>query len=214
MPTRTTVSAVFRAASGIPITRQVNMQSSLPVFYEGRGSDGRTPWLTVTDLSLIQDVKLSGRFTGQFVLNVLNLFDQSQITDVFRVETRANLPIGHLENVLRGLRYPAADHREQHPARSAVPAGQRVAGAARSAPRLQADVLSRTLDRKQAARRPRACGAFLFKSSLAQSEQSLQQIAQQFPVIRPSNWYQSFKFLGATYSSLGYFVPVRLRSIH
>ena len=32
------------------------MQSSLPVFYEGRGSDGRTPWLTVTDLSLIQDV--------------------------------------------------------------------------------------------------------------------------------------------------------------
>ena len=103
MPTRTTVSAVFRAASGIPITRQVNMQSSLPVFYEGRGSDGRTPWLTVTDLSLIQDVKLSGRLTGQFVLNVLNLFDQSQTTDVARVETRANLPIGSLENFFAGF---------------------------------------------------------------------------------------------------------------
>jgi hypothetical protein len=79
------------------------MQSSLPVFYEGRGSDGRTPWLTVTDLSLIQDVKLSGRFSGQFVLNVLNLFDQSQTTDVARVETRANLPIDHLETFFAGF---------------------------------------------------------------------------------------------------------------
>ena len=90
LPTRTTIGAVLRAASGIPITRQANMQSSLPVFYDGRGSDGRTPWLTVTDLSLIQDIKLSGRFSGQVVLNVLNLFDQSQVTDVFRVQTRAN----------------------------------------------------------------------------------------------------------------------------
>lgn len=103
LPSRTTIGAVFRTASGIPITRQANMQSSLPVFYNGRGSDGRTDWLSVTDLSLIQDVRLGGRFSGQFVLNVLNLFDQSQTTDKFRVQTRANVPIDRLETFFAGF---------------------------------------------------------------------------------------------------------------
>ena len=97
------MAGVLRAASGIPITRQVNMQSSLPVFYEGRESDGRTPWLSVADISILQDVKLAGRFSGQSVLNVLNLFDQSQVTDDFRVQTRANLPIGNLETFFAGF---------------------------------------------------------------------------------------------------------------
>jgi hypothetical protein len=103
LPTRTTLGGVLRAASGIPVTRQANMQSSLPVFYNGRESDGRTPWLTVTDISILQDVPLSGRFSGQFVLNVINLFDQSQVTDRFRVQTRANVPIPNLETFFAGF---------------------------------------------------------------------------------------------------------------
>ena len=93
MPTRTTiVPAVFRAASGIPITRQANMNSSLPVFYNGRESDGRTTWLTVTDLSLLQDVRLSGAGSpDSSCLNVLNLFDQASVTDKFRVQTLGNV---------------------------------------------------------------------------------------------------------------------------
>ena len=85
LPTRTILSGVFRAASGIPITRQVNMISSLPVFYLGRQSDGRTPWLSVFDLSVQQDIPLGGRLRGQVSVNVLNLFDQKEVTDVFRV---------------------------------------------------------------------------------------------------------------------------------
>jgi len=93
-PTRTTLGAVFRAGQGIPITRQVNMISSLPVFYEGRESDGRTDWLTVTDLNIAQDIPLGGsRVKAQVALNVLNLFDQSTATDNWRVETRQNLPV-------------------------------------------------------------------------------------------------------------------------
>ena len=92
-PTRTTASGVFRAASGIPISRTANMISSLPVFYQGRESDGRTPWLTVFDLSLMQDVPLGGRLRGQVSLNVLNLFDQKGVTDLFRPSTRQNMPI-------------------------------------------------------------------------------------------------------------------------
>jgi hypothetical protein len=79
------------------------MQSSLPVFYNGRESDGRTNWLSVTDISVLQDVRLSGRFSGQFVINVLNLFDQAQTTDKFRVETRANVPIPQLETFFAGF---------------------------------------------------------------------------------------------------------------
>ena len=78
IPTRTILSGVFRAASGIPITRQVNMISSLPVFYIGRQSDGRTPWLSVFDLSVQQDIPLGGRLRGQVSVNVLNLFDQKE----------------------------------------------------------------------------------------------------------------------------------------
>jgi hypothetical protein len=103
LPTRTTIAGVFRAASGIPITRQVNMISSLPVFYEGRNSDGRTPWVTVTDLNLQQDIPLgSNRVRAQLALNVLNLFDQSGVTDVWRVETRQNLPVD-LETFFAGF---------------------------------------------------------------------------------------------------------------
>jgi hypothetical protein len=101
-PTRTTVAGVFRAASGIPITRQANMISSLPVFYLGRGNDGRTPWLSVWDLNVAQDIPLGGRVRGQVSLNVLNLFDQKEITDAFRVATRQNLPI-ELEEFFAGF---------------------------------------------------------------------------------------------------------------
>jgi Carboxypeptidase regulatory-like domain/TonB dependent receptor-like, beta-barrel/TonB-dependent Receptor Plug Domain len=94
LKSQTTLAAVFRAASGIPITRQVNMISSLPVFYNGRLSDGRTQWLTLTDLSVQQDIPMPGsRLKGQLSLNVLNLFDQNGVTDVFRVQTRENLPV-------------------------------------------------------------------------------------------------------------------------
>jgi hypothetical protein len=102
LPTNTTIGGVLRFASGIPITRQVNMISSLPVFYEGRESDGRTDWLSVADLSLQQDIPLGSRLRGQVSLNVLNLFDQSSATDVWRTETRQNLPVA-LETFFAGF---------------------------------------------------------------------------------------------------------------
>lgn len=102
LPSRTTLAGVFRASSGIPITRQANMISSLPVFYLGRESDGRTPWLTVTDVSLQQDVPLGARLRGQVNVNILNVFDQKKVTDVFRSATRQNLPIP-LESFFAGF---------------------------------------------------------------------------------------------------------------
>jgi hypothetical protein len=78
------------------------MVSSTPVFYKGRLSDGRTPWLTVFDLNLTQDVKIGRGFRGQVGVNVLNLFDQKGVTDVFRTATRQNVPVP-LETFFAGI---------------------------------------------------------------------------------------------------------------
>ncbi|MBP1634627.1 MAG: hypothetical protein H6Q10_1201 [Acidobacteria bacterium] len=101
-PTKTLVSGVWRAASGIPESRTANMVSSTPVFYWGRMSDGRTPWLTLLDLNLVQDIPLGRRLRGQIGLNVLNVFDQKGITDVYRPATRQNVPVP-LEEFFAGV---------------------------------------------------------------------------------------------------------------
>ena len=93
LPTRTGVGLVFRATSGIPISRVTNFQSSLPVFFDGRLTDGRTPFFTQTNLQLTQDVPLPGHTTAQVLLNVENLFDQDETLDVFRNLTRDNVVI-------------------------------------------------------------------------------------------------------------------------
>lgn len=91
--TKTMVAGAWRAHSGIPISRDADMVGTTPVFYKGRMSDGRTPWLTVFDLNVVQDVPLGRRFHGQIGLNVLNVFDQKGITDMFRTATRQTVPV-------------------------------------------------------------------------------------------------------------------------
>jgi hypothetical protein len=93
LPTKTVIGGVWRGASGIPISRTANMVSSTPVFYQGRLSDGRTPWLTVFDLTLNQDIPLGQKFRGQIGINILNVFDQKGVTDVWRPATRQNVPV-------------------------------------------------------------------------------------------------------------------------
>jgi hypothetical protein len=72
------------AFSGTPITRQVpiNTTSRYPVRYAGRGSDGRTPFLTQTDLFVQHGFKVGGSRVLQVEANVLNLFNQSTANSV------------------------------------------------------------------------------------------------------------------------------------
>jgi hypothetical protein len=93
LPTNTTVGLVYSIKSGIPISRVTNMQSSTPVFFAGRLSDGRTPVFSQTDLQLQQDIPLPGNTRAQFLVNVLNVFDQDTTLDVFRNYTRDIVPI-------------------------------------------------------------------------------------------------------------------------
>jgi hypothetical protein len=72
-------------ASGVPVSRfatvtqQIGDQSIFgiaPMFYAGRGSDGRTPALSQTDLRLQYTLKLGSARRLAFGLDVLNLFNQ------------------------------------------------------------------------------------------------------------------------------------------
>jgi hypothetical protein len=64
-------------ASGLPVTREIGIYppNTLPVQYLGRGSDGRTPTFSQTDLYVQHQVNLGER-NFQVFLNVLNLFNQ------------------------------------------------------------------------------------------------------------------------------------------
>ena len=89
----TTVSGNLYLASGTPISRTADMQSSTPVIYLGRESDGRTPFLSQFDLFAQHDIKFEGGRSLSFSVNILNLFDQDTELNQFAAYTRDVLPI-------------------------------------------------------------------------------------------------------------------------
>ncbi len=91
LPWGTTLAANQYVATGTPISRQVS-NFGLPFFYRGRGSEGRTPAYSQTDMYLQHEVRLGGQKL-QFGLNVLNLFDQKTVTDIFNSELRQSVSI-------------------------------------------------------------------------------------------------------------------------
>ena len=55
LPTGTQVGAFFYGGSGTPISRTVSSINFIPIFVDGRGSLGRTPFLSQTDLLVSQE---------------------------------------------------------------------------------------------------------------------------------------------------------------
>jgi hypothetical protein len=84
----TTVGFSQYVASGTPLSRNVP-NFGLPFFYLGRGSDGRTPTYSQSDISLQHEIRFAGSNRLQLALNVLNLFDQDTATDAWMSELRA-----------------------------------------------------------------------------------------------------------------------------
>ena len=79
-------------ASGLPVTREIGIypSSNLPVQYLGRGSDGRTPMYSQTDLVVQHTVKMAGGRSVQVSFNVLNLFDQKTATGKYSTYQKVN----------------------------------------------------------------------------------------------------------------------------
>ncbi len=95
-PFGTTVGANVFVGSGIPKTREIEVinGSAYPMFYMGRGSDGRLPAYSQIDLNAQHEFALSSRFRLQVSVNVLNLFDQAVATNFF---ARENASGKHLD---------------------------------------------------------------------------------------------------------------------
>ena len=90
-PFNTTVGFNQYIASGTPISRQVSNQG-LPFFYLGRGSEGRTPVYSQSDLYLQHEFRFGGQGL-QISANIINLFDQGTVTDIFNAELRNSVNI-------------------------------------------------------------------------------------------------------------------------
>jgi hypothetical protein len=80
--------------SGTPISREVNVSPGLPFFPDGRGSLGRTPTLTQTDLYLEHRFDFGKRYGLELSLNVINLFDEDTARVVWNAQnTDEDLPL-------------------------------------------------------------------------------------------------------------------------
>jgi hypothetical protein len=76
------------AGSGTPVSKVVRTRNNVPPFVDGRGSLGRTDFLTNADLLLSQDIRLGGGRLLQLELNILNVFDQKQERHIFNFVNR------------------------------------------------------------------------------------------------------------------------------
>ncbi len=79
-------------SSGLPVTREIGIfpTSNYPVQYLGRGSDGRTPVFSQTDISLQHSFRAGGSKRVQIGLNVLNLFNQHTTIGRFSTYQKIN----------------------------------------------------------------------------------------------------------------------------
>ena len=88
LPTGTQVGAFFYGASGTPVSRMVQTINRIPIFVDGRGSLGRTPFLTQTDLLVSHELKVVTDKRLRLELNVLNVFNQKTARHIFDTVNR------------------------------------------------------------------------------------------------------------------------------
>ena len=112
----TNIGMNFYAASGTPISKSVQSIFRYPILVEGRGSEGRTPVLTQTNLLISHEIKVGGSRGVRLEFNALNIFNQQTVRHVFDTVNRigANgrvLPSSALrlanQNLLNGYDYNA-----------------------------------------------------------------------------------------------------------
>ena len=111
LPTGTQVGAFFYGGSGTPISRTVSSINFIPIFVDGRGSLGRTPFLSQTDLLVSQDIRMGGSRRLRLEANVLNLFNQQTARSIFGSvnrprRTSSNIDL-HTTNLANGYDYNA-----------------------------------------------------------------------------------------------------------
>ena len=65
----------------------------VPFFAYGRGDMGRTPTLTRTDLAIMHEFRLAGRYGFEVGLNVLNLLDSETAVNINNTYSTRNVAL-------------------------------------------------------------------------------------------------------------------------
>jgi outer membrane receptor protein involved in Fe transport len=91
-PMGTSVGINEYVASGLPVSREIGIYpgNNLPVNYLGRGSDGRTPVFSQTDLYAQHTYNLAGGRSFTVSFNVLNLLNQKTAVSKFSTYQQGN----------------------------------------------------------------------------------------------------------------------------
>jgi Carboxypeptidase regulatory-like domain/TonB-dependent Receptor Plug Domain len=111
LPTGTQLGAFFYGGTGTPISRTVTSINFIPIFVDGRGSLGRTPYLSQTDLLVSQDIRMGGSKKLRLEANVLNVFNQKTARSIFGSVNRPRRTSSsidlHTTNLANGYDYNA-----------------------------------------------------------------------------------------------------------
>jgi Carboxypeptidase regulatory-like domain/TonB dependent receptor len=93
----TSVGANEIVASGTPLTRQVPIiaPDNYPIRYLGRGSEGRSPMYSQSDMYVQHEFKIGGSRRVQLSVNVLNLLNQRTVlNEVMTMRRTGAIPLG------------------------------------------------------------------------------------------------------------------------
>ena len=88
LKTGTNLGVNFYGGSGTPVSKSVQSIYRYPILVEGRGSLGRTPILTQTDLLVSHEVKLPAGKAVRLEFNALNVFNQKTVRHIFDTVNR------------------------------------------------------------------------------------------------------------------------------
>jgi hypothetical protein len=107
LKSNTTLGVNQRIFSGIPVSEEANVTASqIPFFPYGRDNLDRTDVVSQTDLQVGQSFRFS-RYTVNFDLIVLNLFDQDAVTRRYNNRTVGQLPLTTAQFFAGGWDYEA-----------------------------------------------------------------------------------------------------------
>jgi hypothetical protein len=116
LKTGTNVGVNFYGGSGTPVSRSVQSIYRYPILVDGRGSMGRTPVFSQTDLLVSHQFSVGGSKKLALEFNALNIFNQETVRHVFDTVNRIGgngrvLPSSALRlanvNLLNGYDYNA-----------------------------------------------------------------------------------------------------------
>ena len=88
LKTGTTIGLNVLASSGTPVSKTIQSLFRYPILVDGRGSLGRTPFLSQTDLLVSHTFKLGGSKKIGLEFNGLNVFNQQQARHLFDTVNR------------------------------------------------------------------------------------------------------------------------------